>query len=66
MIKILSDGHGRDIRQLLKENLNNNFHLYSSIKPNGKLCCDVLSSKELEIKNMDDKDFLIIYYGRHK
>lgn len=43
----------------MKENLNNNFHLYSSVKPNGKLC-DVLSSTELEIKNMDDKDFLII------
>lgn len=61
-IKILSDSHGRNMRQILSENLNNKFNIFSSVKPNAKLC-DVLNTSESDVKGMDENDCLIVIGG---
>jgi len=59
-LKIISDSHGRNIRDIMEDKCRH--HVYSSIKPNGKLH-DVLIDAESEALKMTQDDFLLINGG---
>lgn len=61
-IKLLSDSHGRNIRNILNEKLDNNCITTCSMKPNGKVS-HILSEIERDSKEMINKDYVVIVAG---
>lgn len=61
-VRIIGDSHSRHIRQLLNKELCDNFEVYSSIKPNGRVF-QVLNDINYEMRQMKNTDYVIIIAG---
>lgn len=61
-IKLVTDSHGRNLRQKLVNKLNNDYFVQAHISPNAKLG-HILNKIEFEATGLTKNDFLIIVGG---
>lgn len=61
-VKILSDSHGRNVRNILADKLDGNCMTSCSMKPNGKVS-QVLSDIDHDTKEMVKDDYIVIVAG---
>jgi hypothetical protein len=61
-IKILADSHGRSLRQLLYNKLDDSFNVSGVIMPNGKIN-NILSIIENEAVTMSKQDYIVVIGG---
>jgi hypothetical protein len=61
-VKILSDSHGRNLRRIMNEHLDNHYTTHCSMKPNGKIS-NVLNEIEYDTNDMGKNDYTVIIAG---